>query len=546
MKQRRLVVALAVLAFLGLCWIPTGLLLASGFLKDGVPSLAHLKSLFIDPVTGSYDPRVVGLLRNTMIIGLGAATASTALALPAAWLLARTRLPLSGLFGFLLMAPLIVPPYVHGIAVTQFLWDIGKVDWVVRSGITIPELGGHVGAIVLLTISLFPMALLLCAKGFRGVDGNAEDAAVLTRGPWTAFWRVSVPLALPSIFAGFLFVFVFAVSEFGIPDFLSFAYPKIAARQVFATEIFMQFSKARNSELAAVSSLPLILIVGIAAAWLLRLETREDRVGRGVMAVEPPTRALGRWKPIALLYLGVLVGATAVLPLAQLVHWAFRDGQNGRFAEMRNAFRDAGPDIGRSFLLALGAALLMVAIALPLAHAFERARSRAARTRLALFAFLPIAFPAMLLTIGEIRFWNRIPGPVYDSVALVLLTYVARFLPLAFLNLRAGIRGFDPAQEDAARLSGRGYLALLAKVVGPGIAQTLASAVLIGFVLSMRELDAVAILPRGSDTLPMRVYSMVHTARDSVVACLCLVLVVSSAVPLLVWRYVLGKRVRVL
>lgn len=546
MKQRRLVVAVAVSIFLALCWIPAGLLLASGFFKDGGPTLAHLKALVIDPVTGAYDPRVLALLRNTMILGLGAAMASTALALPAAWLLARTRLPLSGLFGFLLMAPLIVPPYVHGIAVTQFLWDLGKAEWFMRLGVTLPELGGHVGAIVLLTISLFPIALLLCAKGFRGVDGNAEDAALLARGPWSAFWRVSVPLALPSIVAGFLFVFVFAVSEFGIPDYLSFTYPQIAARQVFATEIFMQFSKARNSELAAVSSLPLVLIVGAAAYWLLKLETREDRVGRGVMAVEPPTRPLGRWAPAAVAYLGLLVTTTAVLPLVQLVHWAFRDGPNGRFAEMRNAFRDAGADIGRSFLLALGAAFLMVAIALPLAHAFERARSSSTRMRLALFAFLPIAFPAMLLTIGEIRVWNRVPGPVYDSVALVLLTYVARFLPIAFLNLRAGIRGFDPAQEDAARLSGRGYLTVLSRVVGPGIGQTLASAVLIGFVLSMRELDAVAILPRGSDTLPMRVYSMVHTARDSVVASLCLVLVAASAVPLLVWRYVLGKRVRVL
>lgn len=546
MKQRRVVVALAVCAFLALCWIPTGLLLASGFVKDGGPTLAHLKALFIDPVTGAYDPRVVGLLRNTMIIGLGAAFASTLLALPAAWLLARTKLPWVGLFGFLLMAPLIVPPYVHGIAITQFLWDLGKAEWIVRAGIVLPELGGYVGAIVLLTVSLFPMALLLCAKGFRGIDGNAEDAAVLARGPWSAFWRVSMPLALPSILAGFLFVFVFAVSEFGIPDFLSFAYPQIAARQVFATEIFMQFSKARNSELAAVSSLPLVLIVGAAAYALLRLETREDRVGRGVMAVEPRTRELGRWKPVALAYLGLLGTTTAVVPLAQLVHWAFRDGPDGRFAEMRSAFRDAGADIGRSFLLALGAALLMVVIATPLAHAFERARSSQVRMRLALFAFLPIAFPAMLLTIGEIRMWNRIPGPVYDSVALVLLTYVARFLPLAFLNLRAGIRGFDAAQEDAARLSGRGYLSILVRVVGPGIAPTLASAVLIGFVLSMRELDSVAILPRGSDTLPMRVYSMVHTVREPVVASLCLVLVAASAVPLLVWRYVLGKRVRVL
>ncbi|MBL8769466.1 MAG: hypothetical protein JNL94_18990, partial [Planctomycetes bacterium] len=90
MKQRRLVVALAVGAFLALCWIPTGLLLASGFVKDGGPTLAHLKAMVIDPVTGAYDPRVLGLLRNTLIIGLGAASASTVLALPAAWLLART------------------------------------------------------------------------------------------------------------------------------------------------------------------------------------------------------------------------------------------------------------------------------------------------------------------------------------------------------------------------------------------------------------------------------------------------------------------------
>ncbi len=538
MNVRSLLLGSALAAFILLCVLPPLLLLGSACFADGAFTLERFQHLLL-------DERQRGLLGNSLLVGVGTAFFATLIGAPIGFLVARTDLPGRSVLGVLCAAPLIVPPYVTGIAYTVLRTDLENL---LGKDFPLPTLAGVGGTWFLETIALFPLVALLAAQGFSRVDGAAEEAASLARGGRAAFLKVTLPLAAPAIACGSVFVFVFAVCDFSIPDYLSFTGPPDKVFQVFATEVFYQFSKMRSSEDAAVASLPLILIVALVVPWLLRLEGRSERTVPGQLRMPPKERRLGPWRwPAFVLVLAVAALAT-ILPLTELLRWTLRGPSETRFDALIGAFTDAGPDIGRSILLSAGAGFVMAALGFLLAYRIERARSAAGSRRLAVLLLLPVAVPSIMLAIGQIRFWNHRWNPladlVYPSTALVLLTYVARFLPFAILIARAQLKNIDPQAEEAARMAGKRFPSILTRVVLPAALDGFLGAMVVGFLLSMRELDCIVLLPSGSDTLPNRVYSLVHTQRDAVVAALCLVLVASSMVPLLVYRYVLARRIR--
>ena len=81
------------------------------------------------------------------------------------------------------------------------------------------------GATALLVAALWPIVTLFALRGLR-LAGPAGDAARLARGRIASLLRVELPLAAPSILSGALLAFVFAVTDFGVVDFLSFNVPE--------------------------------------------------------------------------------------------------------------------------------------------------------------------------------------------------------------------------------------------------------------------------------------------------------------------------------
>lgn len=524
--QRRLIHGIALTALGILCLLPVLVLFYEGLRTEGVHGLRAIL----------LDSRQLGLLWNTTLLGAGTAACCVVVGGGVGFLLSRTDVPSRGLLRIACLAPVVVPPYVMGIAWTELINNLHGAGWF----LWFPVLSGIPGSVFLLGASLYPIVVVLAERGFSAVDASVEEAALMQGGPLRVFWRVTLPMALPSILAGGLLVFAFAVSDFSIPDFLSFAAPADRRYQVFATEIYMRFKTLESSSEATIASLPVVGILVCVVLLLLRLEGRHGTLISGHLTRAPRRIQLGGHRASAFLAVFAVAGFTTLAPLGTLLWWAFRSGGKGRLAGLQSAFDEAGQDIGRSVLMCLGAGLLMAVVGFLVAHAAARARTPWRSRAIAALSLAPIAFPAVMLAVGEIRLWNHPLNPlsdaVYGSPALIMLAFAGRFLPLVVLMLRATLRGVDPALEEAAALSGRGFLGIITRVTFPLAARGVAAAGVVGFLLCMRELDVVAILPGGSDTLANRVYAMVHTSRDSIIAVLCLVLVVASAAPLLIWR----------
>jgi molybdate/tungstate transport system permease protein len=210
-------------------------------------------------------------VRDAIALTVICATASTLLAvllgLPLAYALARARFPGSRLLSGILDLPIVIPHPVAGIALLLFLGRHSSVGAVLaQAGIeVVSQVPGIVAAMLFVSA---PLVVNGAREAFVGVDPKLERVArTLGDTGWTAFRRVTLPLAGRGILAGSLLAWGRSVSEFGAIVILAY-HPKVASILIF--DRFTLYGLP-----AAVPAAALLLMVALLVFLLLRfLEPR--------------------------------------------------------------------------------------------------------------------------------------------------------------------------------------------------------------------------------------------------------------------------------
>ena len=180
--------------------------------------------------------------------------------------------------------------------------------------------------------------------------------------------------------------------------------------------------------------------------------------------------------------------------------------------------------IVNSLLLASVGATLVVTIAVGLGYAQARA-GRGVRLAAQVLMVVLFAVPSTIVGVGLIGLWNR-PGPfgvLYGTDAMLLLAYLARFVPVTTLILAAMTQTVSVSQEEASAVSGVGWLRTVRGIVLPQLRVGVAAAWVVAFVLAFGELGAsILVVPPGEATLPIRIYTIIANTPSSNVAMLAL------------------------
>jgi iron(III) transport system permease protein len=485
------------------------------------------------------DEQRLGLLWNSLCVGVGVAAVTLTLGIPLGFLLGRTDLKGRFFYGVLLFTPLLIPPYVLGIAWTQ-----------------VASIGGYDAIVLLLSATYLPIVVLLCSRGFRDVDAQTEEAALL-KGPVFALRRVTLPLARPSILTAALLVFVLAISDFCVPDFFSFAGVQDGSFQVFATDVYFRWATLTDVEGATAAALPLVALAALCVLWIASLEGRRSYSSVRGSHHRPRNYALGRWQPAAHLLLWGIWILGAGVPLFVLSRWAviqppemnqltalpadLPEGLAPSAPTLLNLLRSpAGGDLLRSLLYSVAAVLLLLVLSLGPAAALSRRRT--GRPLALVVVLLPLAFPSLLVGMAQVHAFNH-PGSFWDQWyrggGLVILTLATRLIPLGVLGLRASWVRLDPEIEQSSQLLLQGNWRRWHRILLPLLAPGMLATGLLCFGLAMRDLDVIVLLEGAQHTLPLRIYNKVHYARDAEVAMLCLLQLAAVMIPaLLVWLLV--------
>jgi iron(III) transport system permease protein len=494
-SSRTVVIGVAAVVFLTCCVLPVGYLLTVSLTGANTYSALLL------------DARQRQLLVNTAILGTGTAVLATTIGSALGFTLARTSLPRKGLVRLALTTPVLLPPYIVGLAWTYLGSGNGRLAGVIGADVISGWTYSLSAAIVVLGLVFYPIAMLATEAALRRVDGRLEEAALVIASPARVFRRITLPLAAPAAVAAALMIFVLAISEFSVPGLLQV--------RVYTTEVFTAFAALYDFQRAILLTVPLLLLcltIAAVAAFMGQplLVTRHSSGVRSVLFDE--------WKGPA------VVGATVVLFASLLLPLAVLTGEARAARSVSGVLAGSAEAIVNSLRLAITGATGVVIVALCLGYARARAGGRVGGATDVLFVIV-FAIPSTVVGVALIGLWNR-EGPfglLYGTDAMVLMGYLARFVPVAALALAVSTRYVPVSQEEAASVSGARWPRTVWRIVLPQIRMGVVAAWVIAFVLAFGEVGvSILVAPPGEATLPIRVYTLIANTPSSNVAAMAL------------------------
>lgn len=494
-SSRTVVVGIAMAAFVMASVLPLGYMLVQSA-SSGIWNAAVL-----------LDARQRALLLDTALLGVGTALLATAIGAPLGLVLARVTVPLKSALRVALAAPLALPPYVVGLAWVYLAGPVGAVASLTGLDVLSAWTYTLPAAVLVLSLVLYPLSMLATEVALRRIEPRLEEAGLVFASPGRVLWRISAPLAAPAVAAAALVVFVLAVSEFGVPGLLRV--------RVFTTEVFTAFAAQYDSGRATLLALPLLALSTFAAVVATSLVGEQLVVTRrGLMGAEP--RLLPGWVRQASAAAACVLVLALVTPLAVLIREALDVSPD--------VLRGSGSAIGRSLVLSVLGASLVTVIAIWLGYGRARALGRLGVVTDVLWVVL-FAVPSTVVGVGLIGIWNRDApfGRVYGTDGMLLLAYLARFLPVAALVLATAVRYVPVSHEEAAAVGGAGWWRVMIRIVLPQVGPGLVAAWTVVFVLAFGELGAsILVAPPGETTLPIRIYTLVANAPAADLAALAL------------------------
>lgn len=475
---------------------------------DWAQPLAHWRQVW-------QDTAMSELLGNTVSLGLWVVLGCLLLGLPLGLLRGLGRLPGSALWDLCFLVPFMVPPYIAAMGWILLLQPAGYLQQATgqhAAGLlfSVP------GVVLVMVLNLFPVVYFAVSRAAAAAGGRlAVVARVCGASPWQALRRVTLPLTLPALAASGLLVFAMTIEEYGTPAVLA----SNVGFAVLVTAIEQRLSDwPIDLPGAALLSLVLMLLAVLAYVGQRRL-----MAGRGYEATDGKPQALHRaalgvWRlPVLLLFAAVAVCAT-LLPLLAIAATAFTGTLSGglawdnwtlrHFRSILGAGSEALQALGTSFALALAAALLVGVFGALVAYCSVRLRTRTALA-LDVLSVLPNAMPGIVVAVGLILAWNQpwLPVTPYNTWLILLLAYACLLLPYPIRYANAALQQVSVQLESAARVHGASLWQMLARVVAPLLAPSVAAAMLLVFAIASRELVASLLLaPTGVQTVSVYVW----------------------------------------
>ncbi|HSE85740.1 MAG TPA: iron ABC transporter permease [Candidatus Binatia bacterium] len=219
------------------------------------PSLEAISKFTLkNYVTAIHFPKITDSIKNSVLLGLGSATAVMVLTTLASWILVRTKLRGRWLLDLLTTLPLLFPGIVMGLAIMRFYLLV-----------PIPIYGTLWILLVAFVTRYIPYGIRYTHSGLLQLHRELEEAAYASGGSWlNTMRRITMPLLTPSFLGGWVFIFLLSAKELSMSILL--VSPQTP---VVSVAIYELWENGQVGELAAFGVIWTTILVSIAVAYYL-------------------------------------------------------------------------------------------------------------------------------------------------------------------------------------------------------------------------------------------------------------------------------------
>lgn len=470
--------------------------------------IAPLINLFLVPDAGSYSSVLQNentrkAAFNTILVSGLVGLSCLLIGLPLSWLLTRTDLKFKSHFRSWYCLPYAIPPFVGAIG-----WIIlanptsGVLNQWFGLGLNIYSLAGLVWVE---TSFLFTFVLLNALTLLDQMDSSLDEAARLSGASGLrVFIDIALPMMKPAIISGFLLSFIATAASFGVPALIGgpariyLMTTQIYTFQRMGTENGLDMSIA-ISVILAISTLVLLYSAQLFAG----LNKNYSVGGKSSRLSSVPLR---QWNTPIAIVLAVFLFLIFILPLLGVLLSAFSSVQGSwSFSNLtfNNYYRvlfeteETARAIGQSLLLGFSAAAICTVFSFFFNYFIQRTTWRS-RTIAAVAASIPFSTPGTVLALALILSFSQgffgIGPSFYNTLFLIGLAYVAKYLSLSLKTVGDGYQQIHPSLEEAARISGANWWQVMIGIYWPLLKTALMASMFLVFMPVLSELTMTILL----------------------------------------------------
>lgn len=431
-----------------------------------------------------------------------------------AWLVSCYDFPFRRTFEWLLMLPIAIPPYIAAYVYAGALSYTGSLQAAARNiDLNIPQQWLDImslpGASFIFIMTLYPYVYVIVKSFLKQHSGQfIENGRVMGYGNFGILTKIILPLVRVPLMGALILVLMETISDYGVVKYYGL--------QTISALIFKAWFGLSDLGLAGRLSLGLlfsIMIILSTEEWIRG--KKKYSIGSGKSRVISLMKFQTFGNVVVFGFLACVILFAFVIPVSQMVYWAFLSWENVDLAGILNVFKN-------TVLVSILVSVIILILSIFIGH-----RSRFLGTLLSALinrmTQVGYSVPGAIIAVGSLILFVSLDGvlyPIYhfinpDTKKLVLTSglimlvfaYIVRYMAIGFNSVQAGFSKIGHRFKEASSVLGYTSGETLLRVEIPMLHRSLIAAFILVFIDVLKELPLTLLLrPYNYDSLATMVY----------------------------------------
>jgi len=516
-----------------------------------IPLIILLSESFIDSNTGHFTlenfQRFFGkkyyysTLFNSFKVTVLVTFIAVALGTVLAYLFARFKIRGAKTLRILIILSSMSAPFVGAYSWILLLGRNGVVTKFFENllGISMPDIYGFNGILLVLSLQLYPLIFLYVSGALSNVDNSLLEASEnLGCSGVKRFFKVIVPLILPTVLAGALLVFMRCFSDFGTPMLIGEGY------RTFPVTIYDAYMSELGGNSGFAAGIAIIAIIVTLIIFLVqkRISEKHSFTMNSINKIRPK-KMHGAQNVLVHVYTYLLI-SLSIAPQLYVIYTSFKKVNGTVFTSGYSldsyvtAFSKMGSAMRNTIIIPLVSLFFVLIFAIFIAYLVVRKRSKITAI-IDSVSMVPYIIPGIVLGIALSSAFSRPPLVLTGSMTIMVIALIIRRLPYTIRSSVATLQLIPTTVEEAALSLGASNVKTFWKITIPMMSAGIISGAILSWITMISELSSAILLYTGKTrTLTVEVYTQVLRGNYGVAAALATVLAVLTALSLVVFNKV--------
>ena len=532
-------VSIFILCLYGLFLIyPLFKLLYNAFFAGGEFTLEYFQSFF-------SQKYYVKSIFNSLKVSICATALSLAIGVPVAYFYQMYEIKGKTILQVLIILCSMSAPFIGAYSWIMLLGRSGVITKFIESIIPIrmPNIYGFNGILLVLSLQLYPLVFLYVSGALKNIDNSLLEAAEnMGCSGFKRFFKIVIPLCMPTIIAAALMVFMRAFADFGTPLLIGEGY------QTFPVIIYNSYFAETGGDHNFGAAISVIAIVITAIIFLIQ-KYINGKFTFTMNALHPIERKEihGIHYVLVNIYSWFVV-AIAFLPQIYVIYTSFLKTSGKIFLKgfsldsYRYAFTHLTKAIPNTFIIGGLALIVVIVLAILIAYLVVR-RNNLMNKVIDTVSMVPYIIPGSVVGIALVMAFNKKPLVLTGTMIIMIVALVIRRIPYTIRSSTATLQQISMSIEEAAISLGSSKLKAFFRITVPMMANGILSGAIMSWVTIITELSTAIILYNlNTITLTLATYTYVSRGNYGIAAAYATILTVSTIISLLIYMKVTGNK----